>query len=127
MIAEEAASGSIRLRAFQSQEMGRVKALTPKAQDILNHIDCEFEKIAAEGNLIKEISVQPGECVVFNNAWGTGELGGVLHGRSGQVSHPSRWLQRALLRRAVEADEKSEKRGRFQESRQGCDPCGDDE
>lgn len=72
-----------------------LKFLEPHAKTI-------FPEVGAEPS----ISLQPAEALLFNNGWSrdrTAETGGdikhhgVMHGRVGYISNPSRWLQRGYL------------------------------
>jgi len=74
--------------------MHRIKGATDDALKILDYI-----ALAAKQWVPQEISIQPGEMLIFNNGWGINKITGVMHGRGGHIENPFRWLQRAYVKK----------------------------
>lgn len=95
LLTKEACSPhKLRLRLYQNME--RVTPLSeevsPQVEMVLDHIKKILGPIDPNG-----ISLNPGEALIFNNAWGLDKADGIMHGRKGNMTNLSRWLQRAFL------------------------------
>lgn len=86
----------LRLRLYQ--EMERIHATTQESKEVLDYISINISKdrIIIHPQY-QEISINLGEALIINNGWGIDKISGVMHGRSGYIKNPNRWLQRAFL------------------------------
>jgi len=90
LFTQDDSTGEIRVRLYQNME--RITPLTTEAKTTLDFIATAFEKEEING-----VSLEKGDMLIFNNGFGIGEIAGIMHGRSGYISNPNRWLQRAFL------------------------------
>lgn len=51
---------------------------------------------AEKDDVIKINLREKGDAIIFNNGWGIGQVGGMMHGRGDKIENPYRWLQRGL-------------------------------
>ncbi len=113
-----------RLRLYQDME--RINALTPEAQQTLDFLASLFQRPEIS-SAIHEVSLQPGEAILFNNGWGVNHsLNGVMHGRAGVISDTQRWLQRGFFHRSDTAFQAIELEDRYKatvEILRGCEPA----
>ena len=52
------------------------------------------------------MSLQKGQVLIFNNAWGIGKIDGIMHVSDGKISNVGRWLQRGFMYPNTEEDDK---------------------
>lgn len=93
LISREKDTGFMRLRLYEDHQ--RIEPLSSRSKETLNYIAQAFTK---QQKNIGSISLQRGECLIFNNGWWLNGIGGgMMHGRKGYIKNPSRWLQRGYF------------------------------
>lgn len=85
--------GRIRFRFF-GQDNG-IFGTNHTAEQVVSYIKDKLTQ-STHG---ESIVLQPGDALIINNGWGLNNPGGVMHGRSGYVYNPCRWMQRGYLYR----------------------------
>jgi hypothetical protein len=104
--------GRLQLRLYEGQTaVERLAVIDPKnnkkAVEALFHIQEELKKLRLNGDAREageygSVSLQPGQALIFNNAWGKDAseenmISGIMHGRDGRIVNFDRWLQRGFF------------------------------
>lgn len=85
----------IRFRFF-GQDNGMF-GMNQAAERVISYVKDKLQQETHIGGVV----LQPGDALIINNGWGLSNPEGVMHGRTGYVSNPCRWMQRGYLYRKI--------------------------
>jgi hypothetical protein len=114
LLEQDTSSGILSLRLHETLHE-RFKGLNKTAQNTLDFLEKRFNEIKQNNSyIIGDISLQPGQAIILNNAWGKGEISGAMHARKGYAVNPDRWLQRGYIQQKDASDNSKIKNGYYQ-------------
>ncbi len=106
LLSEDIHTGKLQLRLHEVL-CDRFQPLTEEARNTIDYLNEKLSTVRHNDEYITgSVSLQKGQVLIFNNAWGIGKIGGIMNARDGKISNVGRWLQRGFMYPNTEEDDK---------------------
>ena len=106
LLSEDADTRKLQLRLHEVL-CDRFQPLTEEARNTIDYLNEKLSTVRHNDEYITgSVSLQKGQVLIFNNAWGIGKIDGIMHARDGKISNVGRWLQRGFMYENTKKDDK---------------------